>query len=384
MKSPTDIESKLTSQWHRSTLRVERLLSADSWPLEFPIGRPTAKEFESKAHAVHEHIRKWKAVGVGEVTWEPTKYRAGADAISIPTSWRIRTPSEWVTASADEKVEGEYRSLEYLVSNVNERYRELLIRNRTLWRGKDLDEILTTVRLASTLSPGDAKGRPLRLLAGLGVDTKFFERNTSLLTQLLDERYQGAASEQGLHAFLDAYDENDHWVLVAPLSENLLSFRRQRVTTRELTETNLPGSRVLVVENEKCLYLLPELPDTIAILGAGLDLKWLTSNVFDGKKIAYWGDMDTWGLLMLARSRQFRLDICPLLMSRSLFDLYSPNNAVPEPTVAQKDLPIGLNEEESCLYKHLLGLGKGRLEQEYIPEHEVKNALASWMHDSSI
>lgn len=91
--------------------------------------------------------------------------------------------------------------------------------------------------------------------------------------------------------------------LVVPLQPELLPFKRLRLTTSELAETPLPASRLLVVENEQCVHLLPEvLPDTLAVLGSGLDLQWLVSAHLAGKQIAYWGDMDIWGLLMLARA----------------------------------------------------------------------------------
>jgi hypothetical protein len=378
MKPPADIAARLARQWHQASLRVERLLSGDSWPLEFSIGKPTGAEFATRTVLVEAHVQRWRQVDIGEVVWEPVKYRAGAEAVPMPVYWRIHTPSQWAAASANAVVQKEFRDLEKLVGKVNEIYREVLIRDRSLWRNKDLDEVMATAELADSLQPGAAQGRPLRLLAGLGVDTKFFERNGSLLIRLLDERYQGAASEQGLHAFLDAHEENDHWVMLVPLERRLLPFRRQRVSTQELTEVMLPGSHVLVVENERCVHLLPELPGTVAILGAGLDLQWLQAAVFDGKSIAYWGDMDTWGLLMLARARGCRPEVVPLLMDRPVFDAYARESAVLEPVPAQDEPPAGLAADEVSFYLHLLGLGKGRLEQEYLPRHKVGQELASW------
>jgi hypothetical protein len=47
-------------------------------------------------------------------------------------------------------------------------------------------------------------------------------------------------------------------------------------------------------------------PGTIAVLGSGQDLQWLSSEYLADKKIAYWGDMDSWGMQMLARARTYR------------------------------------------------------------------------------
>jgi hypothetical protein len=269
--------------------------------------------------------------------------------------------------------------LERLVESVEEIFRPLLVRQRALWIKKDPEEVIATARLASTLSPGCARGRPLRLLAEHGVDTKFFERNSTLLTRLLDERFDGAATEQGLVNFLDALEENNHWVMAVPLEKGLLPFKRLRVTTSELAETELPGSRILVVENEQCIHLLPELLDTVAILGAGMDLQWLKSGQLDAKMIGYWGDMDSWGLLMLSRARQYRPTISPLLMTQVLFDRYSSESAVHEPVVAQPASPEGLTDTEVHFYQYLLNQECGRLEQEYLPKSEVERALSGWI-----
>lgn len=378
MKSPVEWAERLAKQWHSSSLRLERLLSPDVWPLTLTIGKPAAAEFASRPDRVREHIDHWKRVSVGEVQWQAVKYRAGAEAVSMPVQWVLHAPSEWVSATGDVLVAQEYRALGYLISHVRPIYRELLIRERNLWRNKELDEVVEAARLADTLSPKCAKGRPLRLLAGLGVDTKFFERNGTLLTRLLDERYGGEAGELGLCGFLDALDENDHWILVVPLDARLLPFRRLRLTTVELTTTPLPCSRVLVVENERCAHLLPELDDTIAVLGAGLDLQWMQADCFDDKNIAYWGDMDCWGLLMLARAREYRRSVTPLLMSQALFERYAKEGGVVEPVLPQTDSPVGLQPDEAEFYQYLARQARGRLEQEFLPKSEVHRALLEW------
>lgn len=379
MKSPADISERLAKQWHQAQTRAERLLSFGAWPLVLFIGKPSAREFSENIRAVQHHVQTWQNIAIGEVEWEFVNYRAGAEPIRIPVRWCLRNPSEWVAAAADPTVATEYALLERLVEKVEKVFRPLLVRQRALWIKKDPEEVIATARLASTLSPGCARGRPLRLLAEHGVDTKFFERNSTLLTRLLDERFDGAATEQGLVNFLDALEENNHWVMVVPLEKGLLSFKRLRVTTSELAETELPGSRILVIENEQCIHLLPELLDTVAILGAGMDLQWLKSGQLDAKMVGYWGDMDSWGLLMLSRARQYRPTITPLLMTQVLFDKYSSESAVYEPVIAQSASPEGLTDTEAHFYQYLLNQERGRLEQEYLPKYEVERTLSGWI-----
>jgi hypothetical protein len=378
MKSPNELSQRLAKQWQQASVREERLLSPEAWPVVLPIGRPSAKRFSTDTRSVQRHVELWQHVKIGNVEWEPVKFRAGAEAVHIPVRWCLRTPSEWIAATADESIVDECTSLERVVEQVDDTFRALFIRQRSLWLKKPVEEVIATARLAASLSPGCAKGRPLRLLAGHGVDTKFFERNSGLLIRLLDERFDGAASEQGLISFLDAFDEGDHWVLLTPLSKTLLPFKRMKVTTAELTESDLPCSRVLIVENERCIHLLPELDDTVAILGAGLNLQWLESNHWADKSVGYWGDMDTWGLLMLARARQYRPKLTPLLMNRSLFEKYAHGRAVQEAVVAQAVPPDGLYDTEAAFYIYLANQRFGRFEQEYVPKTEVYRALTEW------
>ncbi|EOT13875.1 TPA: hypothetical protein L4S08_001476 [Pseudomonas aeruginosa] len=379
MKSPTDIGRSLARQWQRSSVRLDRLLNSASWPQSLNIGKPSARLFTDNIQAVLRHVENWRSVKVGKVDWEPVSYRAGLAPISLPMRWHLRGPSEWIAATDDPAVSQEYAQLEYLVEQVDSSFHALLVAQRSLWLTKPSEEVIATAQLALQLSPGSAQGRPLRLLAEHGVDTKFFERNATLLTKLLDERFDGAASEQGLTTFLDAFEESSHWVLVVPLQPGLLPFKRLRLTTSELAETPLPGSRLLVVENEQCVHLLPEpLPDTLAVLGAGLDLQWLASAHLVGKQIGYWGDMDTWGLLMLARARLHQPAVEALLMEQEVFEQHSQGNTVVEPAKALESAPPGLLADEADFYRYLLVQARGRLEQEYLPKAQVELAIRKW------
>lgn len=134
-----------------------------------------------------------------------------------------------------------------------------------------------------------------------------------------------------------------------------------------------------MVENEQCIHLLPEtLPDTLAILGSGLDLQWLASAHLAGKQIAYLGDMDTWGLLMLARARLHQPAVEALLMEQELSEQHSPVSAVVEPTKALESAPLGLLADKADFYRYLLVQERGRLEQEYLPKVQVERTIEQW------
>ena len=379
VKSPDELAAILARQWHAADQRAHRLLDAGAWPIRLPIGRPAAALFERRTAEVRAHVARWRNVAIGEVCWQETRYRSAAARVSLPQYWLISSAEEWVQASADTQVQFEFQRLRRLLDATDRRFHSLLVRQRSLWRDRDEAEVLQAVALSLALEPGIAGGRPLRGVAAAGVDSKFIERNRALVTALLDIRFEGQASQLGLASFLDASDEGDHWLLVVPMSPALLPFAQQRVRARELARTPLPGERILLIENDRCLHLLPELPGTIAVLGSGLDLAWLDADWLGHRRLAYWGDMDTWGLCMLARARTLQPALQPLLMDRALFERFGDTLAVVEPVTAGPIPPPGLDEQERAFYCYLLTQQKGRMEQERLPEEAVAQALRRWV-----
>ena len=229
------------------------------------------------------------------------------------------------------------------------------------------------------LEPGCAAGIPLRALSHGGIDSKFFERNRSLLTHLLDLRFDGEPSKQGLETFLDAERDTDHWLLVTDLDGELLPFYQQRVRSTELSSRGLSAERLLVVENEKCVHLLPsKLPGTVAVLGTGNNLRWLEATWVSRVSVGYWGDIDTWGLTLLARARAFAPHLQALLMDQETFDRFSNGRAVVEPVKSSESPPESLLEVERRLFHHLLRSYRGRLEQEFLPRETANERILKW------
>lgn len=378
MKSPDDLARKLARQWRNPRWREQRLLSADAWPLALPIGTPDASQFSKSPTQLLRHLRRWREVKAGEVEWGEKRYRNAGEAVALPLRWQIRKPSEWVQASGDAQITEEYAFLSRLIARVDPMYHALLIRQLPRILRKPESEIVTATQIATRLQPGEAQGKPLRALSVAGRDSKFLERNRRLLTSMLDLRFAGEASEQGLEGFLGAVSEKDHWLLLLPLRSGLLPFEQLRIRASELMQTPLPVQNILVVENEQCLHQLPRPADCIAVLGAGLNLNWLQARWLADRRLAYWGDLDTWGLLMLAKARSFQPHLQALLMERSVFDQFE-TAAVIEPVPYRAGEPQGLTEEELQLFYFLQGRKKGRLEQEFLSTELVEEVVCEWL-----
>jgi len=385
MKTPAELCSALKKQWHNPKLRSARLLEGDTlWPICLPIGQPKPSTLRDNLDLVVEHNKRWKNVSIGQVRWEYVSYRAAAEPVKVPVRWQLDKPSEWISACNDSAIASEFSHMATLVEHTDSIFHSLLLKRRTLWQQKPIEEVLQACELALALEPACANGKPLRSLPLVNIDTKFFERHRRLITILLDERFQGEASLHGLEEFLDAIREDEHWVLLLDLDGDLLPFHKQRVTTTELASIELPGQHVLIVENQSCQHQLPaHLSDTVVILGAGFDLDWTKNQNLAEKSVAYWGDLDTWGLSCLAKARKHLPNLQPLLMTQAVFDQFK-DAAVVEPIIFSSQSPTDLNSEEIHLYQHLLGCDFGRLEQEYIDSTLVKNTIALWHNSFSL
>ena len=381
MKSPADLAARWARQWEVADNREQRLLSADAWPVALSIGRPTASEFAHQTDQVREHVQRWRAVTVGQVIWERVAFRAGSEPVEVPVQWVLDSPSEGVAACGIPDIRREFEFLGTLVAGAPAQFHSLLVRQRQLLLDKSVTEILKAIELSLILARGAAQGKPLRALSLCGVDSKFFERHRQLLVQLLDIRFDGEVSDTGLERFLDAAEDGQHWLLVVPLCEGLLPFAQMRVRASELTANALPGTHLLIVENERCVHQLPELANTVAVLGAGLDLEWVSGAWLGERHVAYWGDLDTWGLWMLAAARCRRPGLTPLLMSREVFEAGSALAVEEGHRVDQPPLE-GLTEAERALDEYLRGVERGRLEQEFLPREWVVRALVEWYRET--
>ena len=298
MKSPQEIAAKLAQQWMRADWRERQLLGGSAaWPLSLPIGQPATQAFLHGAPALQQHLRLWRDVqttGIGEVVWQARRYRGSSDPVQVPTHWQLSRPSAFLAAIEQFKapesalIKAQYQRLGRYIAAAPV-FQQLLVRRMALWRDLPEAEVMVALRLANQLEPGCAQGKPLRMLALGAHDSKFWERNAALLTHLLDVRFAGDAGRMGLTDFLGALHDGDHWLLVVPMAPGLLPFARLRLTAKELQHTELPAHRILLVENESSLHQLPaQIPDCIAVLGAGLDLQWLRGAWLQTRQVAYW------------------------------------------------------------------------------------------------
>lgn len=159
-------------------------------------------------------------------------------------------------------------------------------------------------------------------------------------------------------------------MLPAPITEATLR-------TEELAALEPGVGTVIIVENEVSYLALPPLADTLAIFGSGFalgsvrGLTWLQA-----RRILYWGDLDTYGFVILNRLRARYPEVTSVLMDHDTL-LAHRGQWVTEEKPSAEPLPL-LTGPESELYRDLVEDRYGhhvRLEQERVRFSRVAAAL---------
>lgn len=362
--------------------RQNWLVGGGTWPLTFSIGLPTEKDATEDLATVRQWVTAWQSFGgPGEVIWEERRWaRLGVQ----------RLPSKVAFTSAADVAKIVGQGSQWILAT--QRYSKLSARwaafgQSTISASKfgvltdylpeDFDRLW---RLLEWLEGNPNSQLYMRQLPVEGLDTKWLEQRLGVVGNFV----RSIRGEQGE---LDFYDlcglrKIPHRARIRVLCPDL---RRTvgglcdiEVPLAELSLLNLTPSVAIVVENVNTGIALPEIPGAVAFMGLGnavgvlACLPWLQD--IDA---LYWGDIDTYGFLILEqakralpRLRSVLMDEETLLTHRSLWGK--------EPVQCPDAALDRLNDREHSLYTALRASDWGenlRLEQERLPWHTAISAL---------
>lgn len=147
----------------------------------------------------------------------------------------------------------------------------------------------------------------------------------------------------------------------------------------QLASLELPARRVFIVENVQTGLSFGELPESVLIMGLGYSVDIISPIPWvQIAECIYWGDIDTHGLSILAKTRTF----LPLMMRSVLMDrgtlLAFSELWVEEPEQCTVESLGFLTEDEQDLFQGLRTNRWGnrvRLEQERIPWNFAQNII---------
>jgi hypothetical protein len=346
---------------------------------------PTGNQLlEDLAH-FHGYIEAWrKWQWPLQVTWAKKQFRQVGEC-DVPIRLEINSTQDLIAVlgtPAIERSQGWAERMEPLLSLGSTLFTTLI---KQLWELERLS--MADIHLLTSVLPqlhrGLGQQRYLRALPLQGVDTKFVELNQTLITALLDAMHgREISAHGGLEAWLECCSTPSNWLHVKPLcSEARIFFggiELLQLPFEHLVNSALPARNVLVVENRQAGYELPELPDTIAVFGGGANTAWLQAQWLKDRRIGYWGDLDTWGLKILADARRKQPHVEALMMDEETLLAHVERGVCEERSA---ELPEqGLTISERALFDRLRSNrdGIGRLEQERLSQDYVERRLVNW------
>lgn len=383
MKFPDDVRKELQRRFrnrHRGWLEAgsntERL-ERSAWPLVVNLGIPTEKQALTRVEDVRAWVAAWQTwTGVGSVSWSERRWRKlGTQA--VPEKLLLSGPgdvAQWIgEADRWDRARQRYRNLVGRWPQLSDRlprYFDILAD----YREADYQRL---VDMVAWIEHNPASNLYPRQLPVMGLDSKWLEKRTGLVADLVDA-VQGGSTTEGDFPTSDFYGRCG-----LKLPPQLIRLRmldhglRQRVgglsdlsvPWEQLAELDLPVGNVFIVENLQTGLAFDDLPGSLVImqLGYGVDvlgrLPWVAR-----ARCFYWGDLDTHGFAILNRARSHLPELQSVLMDESTLRNHRDLWVEEKDQHAAETLPL-LTDSEQAVYqiiKHNAWGQNVRLEQERI------------------
>lgn len=215
------------------------------------------------------------------------------------------------------------------------------------------------------------------------VPSKFFEQERALLKALIQAfapeclRQDGASFEDSLGLMAK---ESLIEFRCLDATSNALPFRHAMATAKELAEKAnyfVEFQHILIVENHVSFLTLPDLAQTLAIMGNGFAVNRLSEiNWLQEKRLLYWGDIDLSGFAILAKLRESHPRSESIMMDAATFEHFADkqNTHQAQQVITEEQLRH-LSSEEQAMVEELKSQPGLRLEQEHIDYSYAKQVL---------
>jgi hypothetical protein len=385
--TPADLQKQVERLWDRGDLLREVVSPCMSWPHRLALRRPTAADLSARFDAVRQWSHALAIAPHVRVEWLDWNHRVQG---------RQRLPAEVWVDSLDEAIatigmQDAVRRFSAMASALT----AALAPVRAWLLEAPHDALVIADHWARLLGVVEwvlAHPRPrvyLRQVDVPGVDTKFIERHSRVLSAMLDRALPSDVIDhdaRGAALFTRRYGfaEPPRLVRFRVLDPSVAVLQGIRgtpdvtVDAATFAALRLPIERVIIVENETSFLALPFLPSAIGVFGAGYGWEsvggadWLRQ-----RRVQYWGDLDTHGFAILHQLRARLPHVESLLMDRETLLAHRELWGV-EAKPVRHEL-ANLTEAEAAVYddlrfdRHRAGV---RLEQEQIGFGWVERRLA--------
>lgn len=379
--------------WDNRPVLKALMIGERSFPLHIPLKPPSARQpMEDLAH-LRAWIERWKGFTLPELLlWKSASFRQLGQQ-RLPSRITISNFEQLTqlcgpTAIA-QSADWQANMLPLLQRYPHEQVYPVLVRHIEAVEGLGNNDAELLAHVLPQLRRGLGASGYLRALPLHGADTKFVETCLGLIEALLDAVHEGEISAcGGLYPWLDCLPGPRGLAQGVPVVRPLSPGTRHafqglplfQLSAELLRQHELPATNILVVENLQSGLALPDLDETIAVIGGGRNVSWMDAPWLAAKRVGYWGDIDTWGLSILSDARAGLATLEPLMMDLATLKAHE-ERMVQEPKPLST-LPAQLTDQEQQLFLDLAAgrFLSNRLEQERLSSDFVKSALKIWLY----
>ncbi|MGQ0631491.1 MAG: Wadjet anti-phage system protein JetD domain-containing protein [Sporichthyaceae bacterium] len=378
---PRDALNRAAAIWRRGTPLAVIAAGAPFDPVRIPVKGPAPAQRSVQYEELRRWLETWRKVPAPvRVEWRTVNDRL-LGSIQVPVAAYLDTVDDLARAAAASPQLASFRTA---LESTPLDFHPFMARrpHRVLEIGADWPAV---VGAALWLTANPASGLHPRQIPVAGVHSKIvetFRREIADMTAAIE----GVPGQKGKDAFANRFG-----LATKPLRVRLRFLDQSmpgcspysdvEVPTSEVAQFPVQAARILVVENEIPFLSLPPMPGTVALLGNGNAAPQLIAAIpwVRQTPIVYWGDIDTWGFVILDRVRAVvggDGSVVSILMDRGTL-LGHRDCWVHEDTPMEGPTQF-LTDEEQLLYSDLARdrLGRNvRLEQERIPAAELAGAL---------
>ncbi|MBX9721770.1 MAG: hypothetical protein K2X81_10270 [Candidatus Obscuribacterales bacterium] len=360
---------------------------ADAWPLRIKLGAPTEREAAANPSAVKAWIAAWRSWhGPGEVSWSDRRWRSlGTQCLPQEISF---TGAAQVARWIGENSRWERAEQRFLV--LKEKWPVLL---HTLPRffavladysDADIARLTSLLEWFETNTPVRLYPRQIPVS---GVDTKWLERHTGIITKLLSVIQD--KDEDNLYK-LTGLTRTPKMVRFRILDRELRNcfsgLSDITCTIDEFARLSLSITRAFLVENDQTALCFHDFPGAIVIFSRGYSVEIVEAVPWLLKiECYYWGDLDTHGFNILNSARSQLPHLKSLLMDEETLKSHRDLWVVEEKPIQAANLKT-LSAEEHNLYLAIRDDALGtrvRLEQERIDWEFAWERICNVLHTGS-
>lgn len=358
------------------------------WPMRYLLGSFTERDVLSKMQAVTDWAQAWRQTesslpaGV-RLEWESRQWsRLGAqafparlvvDSVQALANW-VGQGTVWSRAQA--------RRDELLARFPSLQGAAAISRNLGVFQDWEAADVKRLLVLLEWFEANPRSGLYLRQLPVPGIDTKWVEARRGVVKDFVQALLQRDDSQESsdFHEVCGLTKPPAKLrirILCPELRAQLHGLCDIEAPVEELARLPLSIQTAVVVENLESGLALPDMAGAVAFMRLGhaiselARLPWLhpRGEAQQAPAVLYWGDLDTHGLVILARARGLFPQLRAVLMDEKTL-LAHRHLWVSEPSPSKAQQLHGLLSEEQQLYDNLRANKweeKVRLEQERLP-----------------